>query len=118
MRCPADRSAGHLLFRLTCLVVVVIAIVLHMIHGAAIALFEAFAKFVASFTFVRRVLVHLMVVGIGVAMLAVVMSCGFDTLVKTALLCIAVVSGSSVPAIVVLVLCRTGKQVALRAHWL
>ena len=91
---------------------VVIAIVLHVIHGAAIALFEAFAKIVAGFSLVRGVLVHLVVVGIGVTMLAIVMSCGFNALVKTALLCIAVVSGSSVPTVMVLVLCRTGNRLS------
>ena len=108
MRCPAADPPGIFDLGLTCLVVVMVAIVLHMIHGATITLSEAFAKLVASCSLVRRVLVHLMVIGIGVTMLAVVMPGCFNALVKTALLNIAVVSGSSVPTVVVLVLRRRG----------
>jgi hypothetical protein len=85
-------------------ITVAIAIMLHVIHGAPIALFEAFAKIVAGFSLVRGVLIHLVVIGIGVAMLAVVLSRSFNALVKTALLCVAISRWCRIPAVVVLVL--------------
>ena len=88
-------------------VVIVIAIMLHVIHGAAIALFEAFAKIVASFSLIRRVFVQSMVISIGVTVLAVILPGGFNALMETALLRVAIISCSSVPTVVVLVLCST-----------
>ncbi len=88
---------------------VVVVIVLHVVHSPVIALTEAFAELVASFSFDGWVFIYFMVIGIGVAMLAVVMSRGFNALVKTALLCIAISRRWCVPVVVVLVLRGTGK---------
>ena len=92
--------------------IVAIVIMHHVIHGAAISFTEAFAEVLASFSFNWRMLVHFMVIGVGVTMLADILSCGFYALVKTALLYIAIIRRGLVPTIlvVVLVLCGTGNR--------
>jgi hypothetical protein len=89
--------------------IVAIVIMHHVIHGAAIPFTEAFAEVLASFSFNWRMLVHFMVIGVGVTMLADILSCSFYALVKTALLDIAIIRRGLVPTIlvVVLVLCGT-----------
>jgi|GEM_PF-6357628 len=77
----------------------VVVIVLHVIHGTAITFTEAVAEVLPSFSFDRRVLVHFMVVGIGMAMLVEIFSCSFYALVKTTLLGIAVIGGRLIPTV-------------------
>jgi len=90
----------------------IVAIVPHVIHGAVITFLESFAEVLASFSLDWGVFVHFMIIGIGMAMFAEIMSCSFHALVKTALLCVAIISRGLIPAvlIVVLVLCRTGSR--------
>jgi predicted ThiF/HesA family dinucleotide-utilizing enzyme len=104
MKCPAVSSPGIVARGLEMGLIVV----LHVIHGAAIPFTEAIAEVLARFTFNRRVFVHFMVIGVGVTMLAEIVTRSFYAFVKTALLCIAIIGGRLIPTVLVLVLCRTG----------
>ena len=72
----------------------------HVVHGTVIALAEAFAEIPLRFAALYGwVLVHLMIVGIGMAMLAEVVPCRFHAFVIAALLCVAITIWSLVPTI-------------------
>jgi hypothetical protein len=94
--------------------VMVHAFTRHVIHGAVIALTEAFAEIPLGFPSLDRwVLVHLVVVSIGMAMLTEVVPRSFDAFVISALLCVAITVRSLIPTIPVPVLilrCRSGKS--------
>jgi hypothetical protein len=111
-------SAGHLmgielevgLIVVAITVTITVTIVFHMIHGAAIAFFEAFAEFAAIMFVDGRMFVHLVIVGVGVAAVHIVPACSFDTLAKSLALRVAVAVGGAIPVaiavlILVLVLC-------------
>jgi cell shape-determining protein MreD len=84
--------------------IVAIVIVPHMIHGAAVSFAEALAKLPAGVSFDRRMFVHCVIIGIGVAMLAHIVPSRFNALVKSASLRIAIFSRRLVPAVVVPIL--------------
>src|ERR1700749_4661543 len=91
--------------------IVAIVVVFHVIHRAAISFLEALAELAARALVDGRVLIHLVVIGIGVAMLAVVVACSLDAFVESALLCITIFRRWLVPAtVVVLILCRAGER--------
>ena len=101
-----SRALGCWIFQLEVRLIIAAfwAFVPHVIHGAAIAFPEAVAEVLARFPFDGWVLVHFMVVGIGVAMFAEIVPCGFDAFVITALLDIAIIGRWLIPAIAILAL--------------
>jgi hypothetical protein len=87
----------------------IIAIVRHVLHSAMVPFTEAFAKVFASFPIDGWVLVHFMIIGIGMAMLAEIVARSFNALVKSALLCIAIIGGWLIPTVMVLRKGRAGE---------
>ena len=91
-------------------VAVMIAVVIHafprhVVHGTVIALTEALAEITAGFSSLDwRVLVHLMIVSIGMAMPAEVVPCRFHSFVIAPLLRIAITIRRLIPAIPVPIL--------------
>jgi hypothetical protein len=87
-------------------VTIVVAIMLHMIHGAAIAFLEALAVVVARFIALNRgMLVHPAVIGVGVSTVREVATGSFHAIMKALSLRVAVVVGRAIPiAITILIL--------------
>jgi hypothetical protein len=84
---------------------VTITIMPHMIHGAAVAFFEAVTEFAAVAFVNRRMLVDLMIVGVGVAAIHVVTTSRFHTFAESLPLRVPIAIGSAIPvAIAILVL--------------
>ena len=82
--------------------VVIHAFTGHVIHGTVIAFTETFAEVSAGFPSLDGwVFVHLVVIGIGVAMLTEIVPCGFNAFVIAALLRVAISLRSLVPAVAV-----------------
>jgi hypothetical protein len=104
-KCPASSRAfppGEGC-RLEMRLVVPVAIVSHMFHGTAIAFLESFAEIVAGFiAFNRRVLVHLVVVGIGMATLVKVASGGFHAFMESLALGVAIAVRRAIPVTIVI----------------
>jgi hypothetical protein len=92
-----------------------ITVMLHMIHGAAIAFLEAIAEF-ASITFVDgRMFVYLVIVGIGVTTVHIIAAGSFDTFMEALALRVAIPVGGSIPvAIAVLILILGLRSAILR----
>jgi hypothetical protein len=104
-------------------VAVTIAIMPHMVHGPAIAFLKAVAEF-AAITFIhRRMLVHVMVVGIGVATIRVVAASSFDAFTEALTLWITVPIRGAIPIaiavlIAILILGGTGCRLCFMRHGL
>ena len=110
-------SAGHLMGielevgLIVVTVTITVTIVFHMVHGAAIAFFEAIPEYPAIALIDGRMFVDVVVVCIGVAMLHVVASSGFHAFVEALALHIAIAVGGAIPIailIAVLILGCTG----------
>jgi len=97
------------------IVAVTIAIMLHVIHGAAIAFLEALAELAAIVVVDRRVLIHLVIVGIGLVVIHVVAASSFHALAEPLPLRVAIGIRCTVPvaiaitvAILILILVLRG----------
>jgi hypothetical protein len=86
----------------------IVVIVHQVVHGATISFTEAFAEVLASAFLDRRVFIYLVVISIGAAMLADVVTGGFDALVKSATLRIAIFGRWLVPTVVIVILGECG----------
>jgi len=92
---------------------VTIAVIPHVLHGTAIAFLEAIPEF-AAITFVDgRMLVYVMIVGVGVATVHVVATGSFHAFMEALALGIAIAVGCAVPiaipvVIAVLILSSAG----------
>ena len=96
-------------------VTIVVPIALHMVHGAAIAFFEAVAEFSAIPLINGRVLVDLMIVGIGMTMVHEITTGCLNTFAEPLALRITVLVGSAIPvAIAILVLVLVLRRAGLR----
>ena len=100
-------------------VTIAVAVMLHVVHGAAIAFLEAFAEFAAIMLVDRRMLVDLMVVGIGMTAIHVVTTRCFNAFTEALTLWIAVAVRGAIPiAITVLVLIlRLRSAILRRVRW-
>lgn len=86
-----DLAAGHVLYQVNSIGlevrhVVAIAIMLHVVHGATIALAETFAEGPAVMFINRRMLVNLVVIRVGMAMISEVAARSFNTFMEAATL--------------------------------
>jgi hypothetical protein len=82
-----------------------VSVVLHVIHGAAVACLEPIAEFATIPLVDGRALVDLVIVSVSAAMVHVVTASGFNAFTEALALRIAIAIGSAIPvAITVLVL--------------
>jgi hypothetical protein len=102
---PGIRCAWMVLELRSIVVTITIAVVLHVVHGAAIAFLEAVAEF-ATVAFVdRRMLVDLMIVGICVTAIHVITTSCLHTFTEALALRVTIAVGGAIPvAIAILVL--------------
>jgi hypothetical protein len=99
-------------------VTIMIAVVLHVIHGATVAFFKALAEFAPIMFVDGRVLVHLMIVGVGVTAIHVIPASGFNTFTEALPLRISVSVWSAIPvAITILILALGLGSAVLRIAW-
>lgn len=84
--------------------IVAIAIVPHVVHGAAISLPEALAELLSHALLDGWVLVHFMVIGIGMPMFADVVAGRFDAFMEAATLGITVFRRGLIPTVVIVIL--------------
>jgi len=96
-------------------IAVAVAVMLHVVHSAAITCLEAVAEF-ATVAFVdRRMLVYLVIIGIGVAAIHVVTAGSLYTLAEALALRVAITVGSAIPiAIAILILVLSLGSAVLR----
>src|SRR5947207_189607 len=102
-------------------VTITIAVVLHVVHGAAIAFLEAIAELTAVMFVDRRVFVHLVIVCIGPAMVHIVATCRFNTFTEALALRVTITIRRAIPiaitiAVLVLIL-RLRSAVLRRVRW-
>jgi hypothetical protein len=96
-------------------ITIAIAVMLHVVHSAAITCLEAVAEF-ATVAFVdRRMLVHLVIIGIGVTAIHVVTAGSLYTFTEALALRVAITVGSAIPiAIAILILVLSLGSAVLR----
>src|SRR3569833_2281758 len=123
------RMPGHIAGHSECLdvleagsivimVTIPIAIVLHMVHGAAVAFLEAFAEFPTILSVDRGAFEDIVIVRIGVTMINVVAACGYNTIAEALPLRVAVAVGCAIPvAITILVLVLILRGAGLWCVW-
>jgi hypothetical protein len=84
---------------------IAVAVMLHVVHCAAITFLEAVAEFAAVVLVDWRMLVHLVIIGIGVTAIHVVTARSLDTFTEALALGVAITVGSAIPiAIAILIL--------------
>ena len=96
-------------------IAIAVAVMLHVVHSAAITCLEAVAEF-ATVAFVdRRMLVHLVIIGIGVTAIHVVTAGSLYTFTEALALRVAITVGSAIPiAIAILILVLSLGSAVLR----
>ena len=114
-----DRAAGHSGFEFhnpelevglivvsaVVTITITIAVVAHVVHGAAVAFLEACPEVALFFVAAdRRMLVHLVIIGVSVTAVLVVMASCFHAFVEPLTLGIAVVIGIALPVATILIL--------------
>lgn len=86
-------------------------VVFQMVHGAVVSFAESIAEIAPGAFIDGRMLVDVVIVSIGMAMVGEVAACGFNALMKTTALSIAVFVGCLVPAVIVILVRRsTGER--------
>jgi|KBSSwiStaDraftv2_1062776.scaffolds.fasta_scaffold11915_10 hypothetical protein len=118
---PGIRCAWMVLELRSIVVTITIAVVLHVVHGAAIAFLEAIAELTAVMFVDRRVFVHLVIVCIGTAMVHIVATCRFNAFTEALALRVTITIRRAIPititiAVLVLIL-RLRRAVLRRARW-
>ncbi len=86
----------------------IVVVVLHVIHGTSVAFSEAIAEILASAFVDGRVLVYVVVIGVSVTVFVEVVARGFDALLISAALRIAVFRGRLVPSVMIVILKDAG----------
>jgi hypothetical protein len=115
---PGIRRVWMVLKLGSIVVTVTIAVVLHVVHGAAIAFLEAIAELTAVMFVDRRVFVHLVIVRIGPAMVHIVATCRFNAFTEALALRVTITIRRAIPiAIAVLVLILRLRSAVLRRAW-
>lgn len=90
-------------------VTIAVATVAHVVHGAAIPFFETFAEVVLGFVATnRRMLVHLVVIGVSVTAIHVIVAGRFHAFMEALALIVAVVIRIALPIAAILVLILRG----------
>ncbi len=81
-----------------------VVIVTHVLQGAAVSLAEPFTEVPFGVAFDGGVLVHLMIIGVGAAVIGKVFACGFNAFVVAATLGIAILAWRLIPIVVVILI--------------
>jgi hypothetical protein len=100
-------------------VVIAVAVMSHVIHGATVPFLEAFAEFSTILSVDWGTLEDVMIVGVGVAVIHVIAASGFNTFTEALPLGVAITIGSPIPvaiAILVLILRSTVLR-RVRGRW-
>ena len=98
-------------------IIVAIAVMLHVIHCAAIAFLEAVPEFATVALVDGWVLVHLVVVGVGVTAIHVIAAGGFHTFTEALALRVAIPIGSAIPVTATILILILWGAVLRRARW-
>jgi hypothetical protein len=99
--------------QLEMVLIIVVMIVHHVVHGATITFAEPLAEITASAFVDGRMFIHFMAIGIHMAMFTEIVSSGFNTLVEATLLSIAVSGRGLIPTILIMFLCSNGNGLCL-----